>query len=386
LVRWIVATLLYLGVTFCLPAQDELADQIRSAQAAGNYAQAAQLYLKLIAYGSDAPEVRSNCGIMLHLAGRNREAMAQFRVALRENPSLASANLFAGLTEFDLGDVKAALPYLKRAQELDPSRPASLLALGKAYVALREFELANQAYRKAIALDSSLAEAWYGAGVTDRSLAEELLNRAAREGKSKIDSTDSRVQQYLNEALRALSRAIELDPDSARTHLIMAESLSDAGRIAEAIPEYQKALKLDPGLEAGYLGVATEYWKQSQFNEALPFLKHVLLKSPKDPEANGIMADILEHNGDSAGATQYAQIALEGNPNLIETRVVLARVYLAKQQPKLAIAELSKVISADPDGSYHFLLYRAYRQAGDEEAAKAAMAEFQQLRYHTQKR
>ena len=97
------------------------------------------------------------------------------------------------------------------------------------------------------------------------------------------------------------------------------------------------------------------------------------------------MADILEHKGDDAGAIQYAEIALEGNPNLIETRIVLARVYLAKQEPKLAIAELRKVISADPDGSYHFLLYRAYRQAGDEEAAKAAMAEFQQLRYHGQK-
>ena len=112
-------------------------------------------------------------------------------------------------------------------------------------------------------------------------MAEELLNRAAHEGKSKNDSPDPKVQQHLNEALSALTRAIELDPDSARTHLIMAESLSDADRIAEAIPEYQKALKLDPGLEAGYLGLATEYWKQSQFDEALPFLKHVLLKSPK---------------------------------------------------------------------------------------------------------
>ena len=271
LVRWIAATLLCLGLTLCLQAQDELADQIRSAQAAGNYAQAAQLYLKLIVSGADSPEVRSNCGIMLHLAGRNREAREQFRIALRQNPALASANLFAGLTEFDLGDVKAALPYLKRAQELDPSRPAPLLALGKAYVSLREFELANQAYLKATALDSGLAEAWYGLGVTDRSLAEELLNRAAHEGKSKNDSTDPKVQQLLNEALSALTRAIELDPDSARTHLIMAESLSDAGRIAEAIPEYQKALKLDPGLEAGYLGLATSTGNKVSSMRLCPF-------------------------------------------------------------------------------------------------------------------
>jgi predicted Zn-dependent protease len=127
--------------------------------------------------------------------------------------------------------------------------------------------------------------------------------------------------------------------------------------------------------------LATAYWKQNQFDDALPPLRKVLEKSPKDAEANGVMADILQHKGDNAGAKKYAQAALAANPALIETRVVLARVYLAEQEPKMAIVELKKVSAADTDGSYHFLLYRALREAGDEQAAKAAMAEFQQLRY-----
>ena len=44
-----------------------------------------------------------------------------------------------------------------------------------------------------------------------------------------------------------------------------------------------------------------------------------------------MIADILQHNGDIPGAEHYAEIALAGNPELIETRVVLARVYLAKR-------------------------------------------------------
>ncbi len=189
----------------------------------------------------------------------------------------------------------------------------------------------------------------------------------------------------LDQAVQALTRAAELEPNSARTHLLMAESLSDAGRLADAIPEYQAAMKLDPGLDAAYLGLATEYWKRNQFDDALPLLKHVLLKSPSDPEANGIIADILEHNGDVNQAETSAETALRGNPDLIQTRVVLARVYLAKQQPQRAITELRKVISADPDGSYHFLLYRAYRAIGDHQAAAKALAEFQQIRYGVSK-
>ncbi len=376
----LIATWL-IGVGATVYASDSVADQIHSAQSSGNYAEAARLYLQLIGAGTDSPEIRSNCGVMLHLAGKNREALEQFRVALRQKPDLAGANLFAGLSEFELGELKAALPYLNRAEQLDPERPAPLLALGKLYLAMRNYSRANELYAKAVALDSQLAEAWYGLGVTDRSLAEGILNKAARQGEARNEATKTKVQHLLDGAMQALTRAVELDPNSAHTHLLMAESLSDAGKLVEAVSEYNAAIKLDPEMDAAYLGLASEYWKQHQFEEALPLLKHLLVKSPKDPEANAMMADILEHNGDMRSAQRYAETALAGNPDLIQTRVVLARIYLAKQDPKLAIAELRKVISADTDGSYHFLLYRACRQAGDEQGAKEAMAEFQQLRY-----
>ncbi len=378
--RPIAFLLLSLGLSACIQAQQTPAEQIRAAQSSGNYAEAARLYRALIDHGTDNPEIRSNYGIMLHLAGQNRAALEQFGLALRGKPDLASANLFAGLAELDLGETKAAVPYLKRAQQLDPGRPMPLLGLAKLYVAQHEYSLANQFYGKAAALDASLSEAWYGLGVTDRSLAEELLNRAAKTGKPN-DEVKVKVQKLLDNALYSLTRAVELDPNSARVHLIMAESLSDAGKLVDAVSEYQLAIKLDPQLDAAYLGLATSYWKQRQFDEALPYLQHVLVKSPKDAEANGIMADILQRQGDNGRARVYALTALAGNPALIETHVVLARIYLAEQQPRLAIAELHEVIAADPDGSYHFLLYRAYRQLGDEQQAKAAIAGYKQYRY-----
>ena len=376
----IFTSLLLIIFSSFLYSQDDLASRIRAAQSSGHYSEAAELYGQLIDAGTDTPEVRSNYGLMLHLAGRNREALQQFQIALRNEPNLPGANLFAGLSEFDLGEPGSALPYLTKAQELDPTHAAPLLALGKAYVALAEYRQANEAYAKAATLNSHLAEAWYGVGVTDRSMAEAILNQAARSGTIKDEAATRDARHLLDDALGALNRAVQLEPNSARTHLLMAESLSDSGKLVDAAAEYHAALKLDPHLDVAYLGLASAYWKQRQFDQALPLLKRVLQKSPGDAEANGMMADILEHNGDHAGAQRYAEIALARNPRLIETRVVLARVYLSKQQPKLAIAELRQVISADTDGSYHFLLYRAYRDLGDEKAAQQAMAEFKRLR------
>ena len=371
-----------LAVLWCalLPGQDRLADEIRSAQSSGNYSGAAKLYRELINAGTDTPEIRSNYGMMLHLAGKNNEAMGQFQVALKRNPALNSANFFGGLTAFDLGEYKAALDYLKRAQALDPERPTPLLALGKTYVALREFQLANECYQKATRIDDSAVEGWYGLGVTYRSMAEQMLNHAARAGQVNNLATKAKAGKLLDSALGSLTHAIELDPDSARTHLLMAESLSDAGKLTDAVPEYQKAIRLDEKLDAAYLGLATEYWKQRQFDQARPYLEHVLLRSPEDAEANGMLADICEHDGNYGDAERYATAALRQNPDLIETHVVLARVYLAREQTKLAISELEKVLDADSDGSYHFLLYRAYKQAGEDDAAKAAMAKFRQIR------
>ena len=184
----------------------------------------------------------------------------------------------------------------------------------------------------------------------------------------------------LNDAVTALNRAIELEPNSERVHLIKAEALSDAGRFTDAVNEYQAALKIHPALTAATLGLATGYWKARQFEQALPLLQQVLAQSPKDPEANGMMADILEHNGDLVAAKRCAETALAGNPDLIETHIVLARINLAEKQPALALAHLEKVMGADPDGSYHFLLYRAYRDLGDRKSANAALAQFQRLR------
>jgi tetratricopeptide (TPR) repeat protein len=266
---------------------------------------------------------------------------------------------------------------------LDPAHPAPLLALGKAYVATRNYAAANEAYAKAAALDGTLAEAWYGVGVTDRSMAEELLNRAARDGKANDDSVKPKIQKLLDGALDALARSVQLDPAAPRTHLLMAESLSAAGKFPEAILEFQAAIKRDPGLDAAYLGLASGYWKARQFEEAMPLLKQILEKTPRDADANAMLADILQHDGNAGEAKRHAELALAANPDLIQTRVVLARIYLGKQQPRLAISELQKVLAADPDGSYHFLLYRACREAGDEQGARKAMAEFQQLRYNS---
>ena len=179
---------------------------------------------------------------MLQMAGKSRAATEQFQVALHANPNLAAANLFNGLAELDLGRTKQAIPYLERAAQLDQVRPEPELSLGRAYAALRDFKSANDAYVEAAKRDRNSAEAWYGVGITDRSLAESELNHVAR--KDRVQTPETRA--LLDDAYKALRRAAELDPQSARVHLILGESLRDSGKLVQAIPEYEAAIRLEP--------------------------------------------------------------------------------------------------------------------------------------------
>ena len=59
---------------------------------------------------------------------------------------------------------------------------------------------------------------------------------------------------------------------------------------------------------------------------------------------------------------------------------MLARIYLARNQPQKAAAELERVSDVDPDGSYHFLLWRAYKLAGKPAEAEIALDEYHRRR------
>src|SRR5204863_7546267 len=93
------------------------------------------------------------------------------------------------------------------------------------------------------------------------------------------------TRQLIAQALEALTRAVDLDPQSVRVHLILAESLGDSGKFLDSVQEYEKVLSLHPDSVAANLGLATVRWKSGETESALQPLRRVLELSPNDPEA-----------------------------------------------------------------------------------------------------
>lgn len=367
----------------------------------GDYRRAAEAYSMLAASNPGNPELLSNAGVMWHLGGDDARAVQSLRRALALNPNLAAANLFQGLSLVRMGRANESISFLMKAYRADSQGILPVLGLARAYVALRDYGRASNFYHNAAGRDSANAEAWFGLGITYRHLLDSAAARLARldpdaspavlDNAARCDtaglrpaSNDTRVLArvvscYERLSLAALAKAAELDPGSPRTRLLLGESLRDAGRINEAVPEYEAAIRIQPSLPA-WLGLAVTYWKSGGLENALPPLRKALELAPDDADANELMADILVRLGEYAEAQRYVDRALHANPHLVRVWWAQAKIHMAQDKPGLAEREIRKALPADADGTCYFLLHEALRKLGREEEAREALKQFQRRR------
>jgi tetratricopeptide (TPR) repeat protein/predicted Ser/Thr protein kinase len=156
----------------------------------------------------------------------------------RETKSVEAYESFArGMMNLRLASrdsIERAIAAFEHATERDPEYALAWAALGGAYslkgsfLSLRDLvEKALDIERRALAIDPKLADAhvWMGAA---------LLG---------LGRTD--------EAISAIQTAIRLEPDNGQAHQALARALwVGKGDFAAAIPEFERAIELNP--EAGY--------------------------------------------------------------------------------------------------------------------------------------
>jgi len=122
-------------------------------------------------------------------------AEKEFKRALELNPGSANANLLYSTYLRDFGKPDEALPYAKRAYELDGLSPNSLAYLAEAYSNVRQYDQAIELYLKAIEMDLNFAPAhaqvgrvylkkgMYQDAIKELQKAKDLDNSPERQGR-----------------------------------------------------------------------------------------------------------------------------------------------------------------------------------------------------------
>ncbi len=284
-----------------------------------HYAEAVPLYRRALHMDPDVPGLRLNLGLALFKGGHPKEAILEFRTALRtvppDSPQAQRLRLLIGTAHYGLGEYAEAVPFLQSAAVRDPQNLPLRLALAHSCLWSKQYQCVLDTYREILTLNAASAEA--------DMLAGEALD-AMR------DDTGA-MEQF-----RAAEKA---NPRQPYVHFALAWLLMVQKRYQDAIPEFQAELANDPSHTLARVYLADCYVRLEDNQHAQPELERALKEDPSIERAHLDLGIIYAAQGKNEDALAQLQEAVRLNPKDADPHWRLARLYQAMGQTDKARAE-----------------------------------------------
>ena len=199
-------------------------------------------------------------------------------------PSNAMVALLNGRIKVALGELEAGLTNLHSAERLNAGYAPIHVQLGSIYLRMREWDKAQSAFEKAIALDDE--------------------NALAHQGLSTVHRRQRRNQETVDSALRAVSLLHRLPV----AHFNLGVALARSGATERAQIAFETALRFHPGMKSArrYLAaVGNQQWPQSPrsltSSESRPLRearRDILFPLPEIPDSATRLATLLRERPD----------------------------------------------------------------------------------------
>ncbi|WP_158749756.1 tetratricopeptide repeat protein [Acidobacterium sp. S8] len=342
--------------------------EARSHVDAGEDSEALMLLTQL--WTRDAGFIRANASPLVDgLSSERSAAFAQF-VAQQYNDGGLSADLYGALTAILKGAAQAANHESISSQKGSASAAAQFASgqyRGCADSTEHSLTTKNQSDLRLLAACS-----YFTGDYEQASRAGAALN--STEGLYWSVKANERL------AFQALNQYEQLEPNSARTHLLLGDIYVQRERYDDALGEYQKALDLSPDNAAALEGLTSAYLRNGNTVKAVETAQLALAQTPNDPEINLLMGEALVARHEFAQAEPFLTKGLQAKPQMLShVHALLGRVYAETGRTQEAIRELKLGVSSDEDGSVYYQLSRLYRETGDNAEATAAIEKMKAL-------
>ena len=282
-----------------------------------------------------------------HQAGRYADAARVYLGLLARDPDdVAVLHLF-GVMHQQCGHPDRAVELIGRAAALRPGVASFHSNLAEAYRSLKLYEQAAACCRRALDLQPDYPEAANNLGLAlhDLGLVEEAVEQfdaalAMRPGDATVENNRGTSLLALGrseEALESFRAALRLDPNLALAHANLGQVLTDRDQPVEGLPHCQEAVRLQPNLPAAHnnLGnalAALQCWEQARvaYTEAIRW-------EPGLAIALANLGLTLQREGKVGEALPYFRRAVELSPENASFHQKLAAAYVLEEDWSAAI-------------------------------------------------
>ena len=258
-------------------------------------------------------------------AGKNDEAILEYRRAIQLNPKDGNVRLKLANTFLKVGANTDALREFLRAGDLLPDNAAVQITIGNLLLANERFEDA-------------------------RTRADQVLKR--QPGSAAAHVLRGNALAHLNQsqgAVQSMEQAISAEPDNAVAYIGLGMIQRARGEIPQAEQSFKKALEVEPNSPDIRISYANFLLASSRQADAERELKRAHDLDPQRVSSNQALATFYVVTGQRALAEAYLKILSATPESASWAGFVLARYYVVAGRHDDAIRVLRGLITAKTD-------------------------------------
>lgn len=259
---------------------------------------------------------------------------------------------FRGIPATSAERISLALPFAGIVSVTDFSR--NYLSYGSIYFLRGYYAQAGESFARAVHDDPTSAEALYGLGSI---YLQEQKTELAQEAFERAVNMQSQYPDTLPNAWNNLGL------------IATRERHTDA-----AIPYFQQALKLRPDYLIALENLGNAYRQQKKWDDARRVLERAVAVGPDDPEVNYSLGMVFAQLDDADKAFDYLQHALKIRPVYPEALNNLGVLYMRTNREEQAVQTFEQCIRTAPTFDQSYLnLARVYALQNDPAKARGVL-------------
>jgi tetratricopeptide (TPR) repeat protein len=317
---------------------------------------------------------------------RYREAVIEYRNALRIDNDNAHAIQRLGLSYYQLGELGPSFPFLLKTKELRPDDTESRLKLGTMYLAGRKSAEAREEATFILDRDPKNLDAlllWAGSAETPQevSAAVERLEQAQADFGERAKPYLALGALYLrkqdaDKAEQAFKRAVTVEPKSIEAHTLLGNFYLARRDTANAEREFKAAAAIAPAGSPTRVTLADFYLLLNRGEDAIQVLTDINTQAPDFLPAWRRTAQVALAQKRYDDSIKAIDVILKKNPEDVDGRLLRGQVHLARRETSEAIDEFQRVLRQEPKSApARYQLALARLQAGNVDQAKMELQE-----------